>query len=376
MKKIDKLLRRYAQMGDGGAKTYFDADEIAEMLDYFEKEDDLDRYETVLKFGTKLHPENPRLKLRACKLLMFQKKYEEALELIMQTGCDREGDMELLKLECFCMLDRYDEVLDVIARKQIEDAENVELVYEYVASVLGGLDDKENELEALIHEGLTLFPDNPVLREEYCYLLEQQGHAEKAIQLCEKLIDFDPYVADYWYMASRLYAGTDEYDKAIESLDFALVCDDSDLEIKIFRAYCLYKNDLFAKAVNEFREIFASEKEEVDELIQAIVSEYPVPDDFREVCFLFGILRNETDKDISSLFEHPAYQYDTGETPAVIARHFDSLVNYVKQYFSDEETQNDDIHYLHADDICPAENGSISSRQLATNYLMEKYHNN
>ena len=31
-----------------------------------------------------------------------------------------------------------------------------------------------------------------------------------------------------------------DYEKAIEAFDFALTCDDSDTELKILKAYCLY----------------------------------------------------------------------------------------------------------------------------------------
>ncbi|MDR1603128.1 MAG: hypothetical protein LBS42_11985 [Tannerella sp.] len=378
MNELDDILERYSQMDDNGTKSYFDANEIADLLDFFEGENDMVRYEKALDFGLKLHPENPDLKLRTCKLLIFKEQYDEALEMIMQTGCDDEGLLELLKIECLCASDRYDEVKCIIEMKQMQQSEKVEELYEYVASILSELGDKQSELEEVIDEGLALFPDNMVLNEEYCYLLEAQGLPVEAIRICNTLIDGDPYFADYWYMAGRLYAEIDDYDKAIESLDFAMTCDDSDMEIKLFRAFCLYRNDLFTKAVMEFREIFASEEEEndTDELIQTIVSEYPVPADFKDVCFLFEVLRDEAKNEglSSSLIEHPVYMHDKDKVPAMFTQHFDSLVDCAKQYFSNDEQRNN-IHFLQADDIY-AENRSISSKQLASAYLTQKYHNN
>jgi tetratricopeptide (TPR) repeat protein len=364
-------------MGDNGTKSYFDANEIAELLDYFESESDIAQYEKALDFGLKLHPENPDLKFRTYKLLIFKEQYDEALELIMQTGCDGEGELELLKIECLCALDCYDEVKRIIELKQMQQSEDVEELYEYVASILGEMADKQSELEELLDEGLALFPDNLALKEEYCYLLEAQGLTVEALHVCNELIDNDPYFPDYWYMAGRLYAEVDDYDKAVESLDFALTCDDSDLEIKIFRAFCLYRNNLFAKAVMAFREIFASEQQDdTDELIQAIEAEYPVPADFKDVCYLFEVLRDEAKHEgvSSPLIKEPVYQRDTNKAPAMFVRHFDSLVDCAKQYFSSDEQRNN-IHFLHADDIY-AENRSISSKQLASAYLTQKYHNN
>ncbi|MDR0758055.1 MAG: tetratricopeptide repeat protein [Tannerella sp.] len=376
MNELDDILQRYLHMNGSGTKSYFDADEIADLLDYFESENDIAQYEKALDFGLKLHPENPDLKFRTCKLMIFKEQYNEALELIMETGCDSEGEFELLKIECLCASDRYDEVKRIIELKQMQQSEDVEELYEYVASVLGELTDKQSELEELLDEGLALFPDNLALKEEYCYLLEAQGLTVEALHICNELIDSDPYFPDYWYMAGRLYAEANDYDKAIEALDFAVTCDDSDMEIRIFRAFCFHKNDLLAKAITEFREIFASEQQDdTDALIQAIDAEYPVPADFKDVCFLFEVLRDEVKhKDVSSpLINKPAYQHDKNKIPA-ITRHFDSLADGAKQYFSSDQ-QRSNIHFLHADDIY-AENRNISSKQLASTYLTQKYHNN
>jgi tetratricopeptide (TPR) repeat protein len=368
-------------MDDSGTKTYFDADEVVELLDYFEEKSNITQYEKLLEFGLKLHPENPDLKLRICKLLIFHEQYNEALHMITQLNCNNDEEAELLKIECLCALDNYDEVRHIIEVKQRQDDENLEELYEYTASVLGNLDDKQSELEELIHAGLRLFPDNQTLKEEYSYLLESQGYTDKALLVCNELIDIDPYFADYWYMAGRLHAETDDYDKAIESLNYAITCDESDMEIKIFRAYCLYKHDLFTEAVKEFREIFTAEPEEVDELIPAIATEYPVPADFRDVCIMFAILRNETKTENLTL---PLFPGQTGEKTnpdipdeilTLLARHLETLAEYVKQFFPDDDEKDSILHLRRPNDP-DSENPYTSAEQLASRYLTEKYHNN
>lgn len=382
MKDIEDILQRYAQMDGSGAKTYFDADEIVELLDYFEEKSNITQYEKLLNFGLKLHPENYDLKLRTCKLLIFHEQYDEALELIMQIKCDNDDEAELLKIECLCALDNYDEVRHIIEIKQLQQDENLEELYEYTASVLGNLVGRQNELEELVNSGLLLFPDNQTLKEEYCYLLESQGYTAKALLVCNELIDADPYFADYWYMAGRLYAETDDYEKAIESLNFALTCDEADMEIKIFRAFCLYKHDFFMESVKEFREIFAADQEEVDDLIPAIATEYPVPADFRDICFLFAILRDETKtEDIATpLFPEQTIFKNNSDIPdevfAVFARHFESLAEYAKRFFPEEDKKTGSAQHLRHSSNIYHESRSISSRQLASRYLTEKYHNN
>jgi tetratricopeptide (TPR) repeat protein len=365
-------------MNGNGTKSYFDADEIADLLDYFESEDDIAQYEKILDFGLRLHPENPDLKIRICRLLIFKEQYDEALEMIIRTGHDDEGELELLKIDCLCALDRYDEVLSMIERKQMQPDESPEELYEYVASILSEMGDRQDELEELVCEGLALFPDNQTLKEEYCYILESQGLVDNALCICDELIDRDPYFADYWYMAGRLYAEADNYNRAIKSLNMALTCNDSDMEIKLFRAFCFYRNGSLAEAVREFQEIFSAvEKEGVEELIQDIAAEYPVPDDFNDVCTFFKILRDDAKNEnvLSYLMEQFICEHDKHETPATITRHLDSIIDCIKQSCEDDE-EKDDIHFMHAENICHAENRNMLSGQLASAYLTQKYHNN
>lgn len=111
------------------------------------------------------------------------------------------------------------------------------------------------EAHDFIDRGRLLFPDNLILKDELCYTLETEGDIEQAIRLCNELIDQNPYSNDYWFTLGRLYSMLSEYDKAIEAFDFALTCDDSDVELKLLKAYCLYMNESYEKAIEVYNEI-------------------------------------------------------------------------------------------------------------------------
>ena len=61
------------------------------------------------------------------------------------------------------------------------------------------------------------------------------------------MIDKNPYSNDYWFTLGRLYSISGDYEKAIEAFDFALTCDDSNEELKILKAYCLYMNENYER---------------------------------------------------------------------------------------------------------------------------------
>jgi tetratricopeptide (TPR) repeat protein len=254
-------------MENSGVGYYFDADEIVELLDYFEDMDDFDHYGKVVKIGQKLHPHNTDIKIRNCKAHFYNNEFEKALASIEQL-CDTEDeDLMLLKCECLCALDRYSELIAYLEALPITSDEEVQERYEYLAQMLHEQYDSKNAYD-LVKRGLALFPDSITLKEELCYHLDMQGEMEQAIEVCKELIDYDPYSDDYWYILGRLYAITEVYDKAIEAFDFALVCDETDLEIKLLKTFCYFMQENLEKVIEVYRDIFPEETYLITELIQ------------------------------------------------------------------------------------------------------------
>jgi len=378
------ILKRFKEMDDKGAKTYFDADEVMALLDHFEYKEDYDNFEKALELGLTLHPEYEEWPTAVAKMLMFREHFEEALDFILQTAGNDEGLLQLLKIECHCRLYQYNEVIRILEENRAQNVEDVEDLYEFTACLLSEWENREKDLDEFVAYGLTVYPDNPVLKEEYCYQLESKGYIKKAIAVCNDLIDSDPHFADFWYMAGRLYAEMNEFDKAVEALDYAMTCDDSDVEIKLFRAYCLYKNDLFTKAVDEFGEIFAhesgvEEEEDIRKIIEEIATDYPVPNDFRDVCYLFEVLRDENKPgSVISLSELPfPNESDAPEQKtATITRQSDTSTNPTKHAIPNETEQYEDLHFLRSKELHRDESRGISSKQLSKSFIKEKYNRN
>ncbi|MDR1779376.1 MAG: hypothetical protein LBR50_01425 [Tannerella sp.] len=383
MNEIDLLIQRFEEMSENGSNMYFDADEIVELLDNYDIMENYEMFEKALALGQKLHPENNDIRIRSYRVLIQNELYDEALRNILNTPDDEDGILEMMKVECLCLMERYDDVRNILHEKIASGDEDAVDLYEYAVCVMSGEKCDKKVLNEFVDEGLALFPGNISLTEEHCYLLESQGYIVKAIELCNEMLDRDPYFSDYWYMSGRLHAVLGQYDKAVEALDFAITCDEEDLEIKLFRAYCLYKNDDFDKAVDEFRDLFDEvDAEETNEIIDTILEEYPVQDDFKEICHLFDVLRDENIMDFlpPELIEQIAEQMDE-DAPAgeiqVVKVNKDNIAGTIKFYLSCPSNDGTGlIEYLRSKGMYPEQHKAISSKQLTKNYLKEKYHGN
>ena len=272
MKKddISRLLQRYLSAREMGKEPYFDADEIDELLGSLEESDNYEYFDEVLTLGLKLHPGNTDLQFRQCKLYVYNEDYESALALIDSIAETDNQDLDLLRLECYCMLDRYDKLIEYTERLIESDCEYLETIFEYTAPLLSDME-MTNEAHDFIRRGIDLFPDNLTLKDELCYNMEMKGDIDGAISMCNELIDKEPYSYESWFTLGRLYSIKSEFEKAIEAFDFALTCDDSDPELKILKAYCLYMNENYEKALEVYQEIDATT--EIAERIKPLMAE-------------------------------------------------------------------------------------------------------
>ncbi len=256
---ISRLLRQYLSAKREGKEPYFDADQIDDLLNSLEESNDYTYWDEVLALGLKLHPGDTALQIKKGRQFVYNQDYKGALALLENIAEKDNQDLDMLRMECYCSLDQYPKALEILEELIAGNSEYIEDVFEYIAPILNDLD-MTKEARDFVDRGLSLFPDNMLLKNELCYILEGEGNLPQAIELCNDLIDKNPFSFEHWFTLGRLYSMATEYEKAIEAFDFAMTCDDSDLEPKILKAYCLYMNESYEKAIEEYLEIKGDEE--------------------------------------------------------------------------------------------------------------------
>ncbi|MCC8154783.1 MAG: hypothetical protein LIP01_11640 [Tannerellaceae bacterium] len=106
-----QLFNRFLTAWQEGKEPYFDADEIDRLLDSLEEADDWTYYDEIVRLGMRLHPAHLELKLRQCKLYIIRHKFAQALDLLDSLAEPPGQDLDMLRLECYCNLHKYEKVL-------------------------------------------------------------------------------------------------------------------------------------------------------------------------------------------------------------------------------------------------------------------------
>lgn len=367
------LLERYKEMHEKGTEAYFDADEIIQLLEYFEDENDFDEFIRALELGLKLHPENIGIKIKECKAYIYREKYAEALERIKSIGDDDDPELLLLKMQCLYVMDLHHEADALLEQHPVD--EELRMIYEDLTPLLSEVG-KNEEASRLVKHAIQLFPDSIVLKEELCYHEEMTGNLQQALQICRELIDINPYNADYWYIQGRLLSNLGQYEEAIHSFDFALTCNEDDVEVRLLRAYCLFMNENYEKAIEAYLDLL-SDKKDITDHIEPILAEcYLKADDFKRAYTLFNKLLGK-----SEILSQVARYKTNHHISSQMDQRSDKVAEYIyKMFFAakkmQENEQPPDTYFLHAQDIRLQRPFLLPPDELSAEFVKNKHHLN
>ena len=131
---------------------------------------------------------------------------QSALALLENIAETDNQDLDMLKMECYCSLNQYPKVLEITEELITRDCDYLEEVFEYISPILNDLD-MNKEARDFVDRGLALFPDNLILKNELCYILETEGDVPRAIELCNELIDKNPFIRVLVYVGKATFHG-------------------------------------------------------------------------------------------------------------------------------------------------------------------------
>lgn len=295
-----ELLQRYLTAREEGKEPYFDTEEICDLLNGFEDTDDYRYYGEVLDLAFKLHPmDSKEWKIRKCRLHLSDEAYYAALKVAESIDDDDNRSLDMIRLECYCVLGQYDKVMAYVGNLHAKNSEYLEDIYEFVVPLLADYE-MFDEAHTLLSTAIYLFPNSYMLKEELVYILELEEKYEQAIRVCRELIDRDPYSYEIWFTLGRLYALTGKFEKALEAFDFALACDDTDVELKILKAYCLFMNESYSKAIDLYMEI-ATDEESIGRIKPLVAECYIRLEEFDEAYEMYREIIHEKKENLEPI---------------------------------------------------------------------------
>ncbi|MBQ9641438.1 MAG: tetratricopeptide repeat protein [Bacteroidaceae bacterium] len=290
--EFKEILDIYETSSASGTTPYLDADDYADVADYYLNCDQLDKCFESLESGLTHHPNSyPLLSIKSSAYI-FLHKYKEAEKIILTLDPSHEETL-------------YQKAqLQYALHRNTPKAE--EMFADWIAisreSILSETDEEDEERaqeqlrDCYIHvitSFIELAPSRPydeelVKRwiEDYIVTFSPLGHYDSDLILADtvreenlfdmiirvysQILQTDPYIRYGWTILAAAQFSCDLYDDAIESADFALAVNPEDHDARLTKAHSLYATNRFTEALPLFQQYIADTHDPSQSLPYAI----------------------------------------------------------------------------------------------------------
>jgi len=255
-----KILRQYEDSVKSGHPAYMDADDLADIADYYHYEGRLDDATDAIELALQFNPDaiGPLL-YKAREALSYgnfevARDYAERIRII-----DNTEYLYLIGeiLICEGKIDDADELF----RKQFMELppdEQMDYVYD-IANLYAEYNDYNKSLEWMAR---SQGDDSDDFKELMARTLFGIGKYEDSSRLFNELLDRNPYSKVYWNALASAQFMSEDYSASITSSEYAIAIDPNDAESLLTKANGLYHLENFEEALSYFEKY--SEKNSTD----------------------------------------------------------------------------------------------------------------
>ena len=250
-----KLLKQYEDSVKSGHPTYMDADDLADIADYYHYEGRMDEASEAIELALQFNPDaiGPLLyKAReALSLNNFElaRDYAERIHIIDQT--------EYLYLlgEILICEGKTEEADDLFRKQYMELPPDEQMDYVYdVANLFAEYNDYNKSFEWMAR---SQGDDSDDFKELMARTLFGIGKYEDSSRLFNELLDHNPYSKVYWNALANAQFMSEDYSASIASSEYAIAIDPDDAESILTKANGLYHLDNYEEALSYFEKYSA-----------------------------------------------------------------------------------------------------------------------
>lgn len=248
---IQEEVERFEAMLRRNEERFYDADTLADIVDYYLSCGEITWAERALNLGLSQHPYSADLKIRMAQVLARKQKYREALRILTEAE-NLEGqspEIHLFKAEIYSELQDFEKsVASFHAALELTPAHEQEFILIDLATEYqnqGKLVEARKCLERAIHQN----PKSDLAYLEFLFICQMEEKVEEAEAFFQHIIDKDPYNPVAWYYLGLCYQDMELYEKSIEAFDFSITIDETYVEGYIQKSESLIALELYEMAI-------------------------------------------------------------------------------------------------------------------------------
>jgi len=222
--EMDELLRQYRMLMSGRGTVSLSEDSFERIIDHFDEEDDLSAAIEAAEAGIGQYAFSASLLIKKADLLISDKRYRDALELLDRAEVldSMDIDIWILRTDAWLAMDQQDKAARLLeeAIGRFSGEERLDLLFE-LADVYDDYEAFDKVFDCL-RMILEQDPNNEEALYKICFWTDFTGRNEESIRIHQQIIDAFPYNDLAWFNLAAAFQGLKLYEKAVDAYQYAI----------------------------------------------------------------------------------------------------------------------------------------------------------
>ena len=245
------MLAGYEEAVDSGQPVFMDADELADIADYYQINDQPDEAEAAISLALSLSPGAVAPLTYRVHEALYGGDTDAAWEWLDQIMEKEDPDYVYCRAEILLSEERVDEA-DEYLREELDKVPADEY-QDYVVDVANIYADYNYPEKAMEWMALSKQEDTLEYKELMGRTLFGLGKYKDSQRIFNELIDRDPYSKYYWNALADAQYMDEDYKNAIESSEYAIAIDPKDPDSLMSKANGLFKLNNYEEALEYYK---------------------------------------------------------------------------------------------------------------------------
>jgi len=249
--EFNTILSQYEESVESGHPIYIDADDLADIADYYQYYGFPDKADAAIKLALEYNPEAVGPLLYRAREAIMTSNFKAAQDYADQIEASDKMEALYLRGEIMICQDQS-EAADQYFLEQMKDVMTDELM-DYVYDVANIFSDYNLHDKAFEWMARSQGDNSDSFKELMARTLFGLGKYQDSERIFNELIDHDPYSIRYWNALASAQFMREDYSAAITSSEYAIAIDPKDPESLLSKANCLYNLGNYESALAYFK---------------------------------------------------------------------------------------------------------------------------
>ncbi len=253
----DKLIQRFEKSIEQNEFAYFSERDLEKIITYYQSKKAYTNALIASELGVELYKFSSLFYQFKAEVLLETKKHEEALEILEHASSFAPSELSifLLKADIYVATKMYNKALSQVkeAFRFSSEEEKIDLYLE-CADIYNDWGKIDKVMDCLL-DCLLIDENNIEALPQLFFTIDFENKQKKGVEVLKKLLEKYPFNPYFWYELGHCYSILGEYEKAIDSTEYAIALDSSLKEalVQLAELHTQYTKN-YEKALNYYLE--------------------------------------------------------------------------------------------------------------------------